>query len=81
VLAWGPWAAGYGHHSALSPGFPRTALRDSLARMQKSHGTRIECCVSSISAALAVLTDTLASMTKHSCRAFADVALSRDTRS
>jgi hypothetical protein len=28
---------------------------------------------------LTVLTDTLASMTKHSCRAFADVALSRGT--
>jgi hypothetical protein len=36
-------------------------------------------CVSSISAVSAVLTDTLASMTKHSCRAFADVALSRGT--
>ena len=43
----GPMGGRYGHHSALSPGFPRTALRDSLARMQKSHGTRIECCVSS----------------------------------
>ncbi len=44
----GPMGGRYGHHSALSPGFPRTALRDSLARMQKSHGTRIECCVSSM---------------------------------
>jgi hypothetical protein len=44
----GPMGGRYGHHSALSPGFPRTALRDSLARMQKSHGTRIECCVSSL---------------------------------
>jgi hypothetical protein len=34
---------------------------------------------SSISAVSAVLTDTLASMTKHSCRAFADVVLSRGT--
>jgi hypothetical protein len=32
----------------------------------------------SSSAVSAVLTDTLASMTKHSCRAFAEVALSRD---
>jgi hypothetical protein len=31
------------------------------------------------SAVSAVLTDTLASMTKHSCRAFVDVALSRGT--
>ena len=34
---------------------------------------------SSISAVSVVLTDTLASMTKHSCGAFADVALSRGT--
>jgi hypothetical protein len=34
---------------------------------------------SSISAVWSVLTDTLASMTEHSCRAFADVAVSRGT--
>jgi hypothetical protein len=34
---------------------------------------------SSISAVSVVLTAPLASMTKHSCRAFADVALSRGT--
>jgi hypothetical protein len=33
-----------------------------------------QCSCSSISAVSAVLTDTFASMTKHSCRAFADVA-------
>jgi hypothetical protein len=36
-------------------------------------------CGSSISAVSAVLTDTLASMTKHSCRAFAHLRLTPDT--
>ena len=36
-------------------------------------------CSSSISAVSAVFTDTLASMTKHSCRAFADLGLTTDT--
>jgi hypothetical protein len=58
----------YGHHSALSPGFPRTALRDSLARMQKSHGTRIECCVSSQAIALSQTLRALACLPKAAVR-------------
>ncbi len=56
-----------------APALPRLSCVESTSEL----GAGKDCRSPSISAVSAVLTDTLASMTKHLYRAFADVALSR----
>ena len=51
----------------------------NLQRLWDATSRRSDDCTSSNSAVSAVFTDTLASVTKHSCRVFADLGLIPDT--